>query len=427
MGKHRSRKRCFSFHGMIFLLVCLLLYIPFGATDSVSRPGNDESEGSDEDNDNSISKVTVPRENTPAIPEKYWTQIKGQNKDKAKKIGVYSPKSTLTPAPKPIFDDKDNRHRIVDIASLKSNVDVQSADMVEQVNVLTSENPSHSQTCVWSDDPKYYRYGSVLVTKCFDSKEYMVIENSVREKNISSVIKAGEKLTLVKEIDPVEPSSTTQPTSKNSNKKDNIGFDSNNPSSINSNPVIPNASDDNVAPDRSHSHDIPLSVSEDPHSVSKVDNKVVDHDESENEIVDIDIPITTISAFSDFDDFEEKEIPGDVELDLRSEAEVDGDVANTEADSYAEEISSGEIIPQRKEVLQNMAAPICSAKVRGANKEMDKPDSLLLDKRESMAVSKCDAKKFVIVELCSKVLVKAVQLGNMEAHGSTPKDIRISV
>jgi ribosomal protein S10 len=76
----------------------------------------------------------------------------------------------------------------------------------------------------------------------------------------------------------------------------------------------------------------------------------------------------------------------------------------------------------------NYASFDCSASIMKSNQESKSGSSILVENKDSYMLSKCSAKnKFVIVELCSDILVDTIVLANYEFFSSIFRHFRISV
>jgi hypothetical protein len=76
----------------------------------------------------------------------------------------------------------------------------------------------------------------------------------------------------------------------------------------------------------------------------------------------------------------------------------------------------------------NYASFDCAATILKSNQESKSGSSILVENKDSYMLSKCSAKnKFVIVELCSDILVDTIVLANYEFFSSIFRHFRISV
>ena len=81
-----------------------------------------------------------------------------------------------------------------------------------------------------------------------------------------------------------------------------------------------------------------------------------------------------------------------------------------------------EPVPPRK---FNYAGAECGAKVLAANKEAKSPDSVLSRDGDKYMLNDCSADKWVVIELCEEVAVTSLELANLEAFSSMPRDFQV--
>ncbi|KAI8889760.1 hypothetical protein K501DRAFT_170253 [Backusella circina FSU 941] len=75
----------------------------------------------------------------------------------------------------------------------------------------------------------------------------------------------------------------------------------------------------------------------------------------------------------------------------------------------------------------NYASNDCAATVRKANKEGKGANSILYESKDQYMINKCNADKFVIINLCEPIRVDTIVMANFEFFSSTFKDFRVYV
>lgn len=72
----------------------------------------------------------------------------------------------------------------------------------------------------------------------------------------------------------------------------------------------------------------------------------------------------------------------------------------------------------------NFASSSLGASIMAANPEMTGPKSLLVGDVDAYALSRCDAKKFVVIQLSEDVLVDELVISNEERYSSAVRELR---
>jgi len=104
-----------------------------------------------------------------------------------------------------------------------------------------------------------------------------------------------------------------------------------------------------------------------------------------------------------------------------------GDPANAQSSVSSQTTRSKDAGKTCKE-RTNYASFDCAATILKSNQESKSGSSILVENKDSYMLSKCSAKnKFVIVELCSDILVDTIVLANYEFFSSIFRHFRISV
>jgi hypothetical protein len=75
----------------------------------------------------------------------------------------------------------------------------------------------------------------------------------------------------------------------------------------------------------------------------------------------------------------------------------------------------------------NYASFDCAALILKANSEARHANAILTENKDQYMLNKCNAKRFVVVELCNDILIDTIVLGNFEFFSSTFKDIKVSI
>jgi hypothetical protein len=104
-----------------------------------------------------------------------------------------------------------------------------------------------------------------------------------------------------------------------------------------------------------------------------------------------------------------------------------GDPSNAQSSPSSQTARSKDAGKTCKE-RTNYASFDCAATILKSNQESKSGSSILVENKDSYMLSKCSAKnKFVIVELCSDILVDTIVLANYEFFSSIFRHFRISV
>jgi len=75
--------------------------------------------------------------------------------------------------------------------------------------------------------------------------------------------------------------------------------------------------------------------------------------------------------------------------------------------------------------LYNFASVDCGGKVAGASPEAKYASSILTEDKDRYLLIPCDAKKWVVIELCEEVLADSIVLANFEHYASNFRDFQV--
>eukprot|EP00002_Diphylleia_rotans_P037934 TRINITY_DN8543_c0_g1_i4.p1 TRINITY_DN8543_c0_g1~~TRINITY_DN8543_c0_g1_i4.p1 ORF type:complete len:633 (+),score=113.56 TRINITY_DN8543_c0_g1_i4:53-1951(+) len=73
----------------------------------------------------------------------------------------------------------------------------------------------------------------------------------------------------------------------------------------------------------------------------------------------------------------------------------------------------------------NYASFDCGATVMRANSEAKSPLSTIIEDSSRYMRSPCSAKKWIVIELCEEILLRGLEMGNLEYFSSNPKDFMV--
>ncbi|CAG8446517.1 14523_t:CDS:10 [Ambispora leptoticha] len=86
-----------------------------------------------------------------------------------------------------------------------------------------------------------------------------------------------------------------------------------------------------------------------------------------------------------------------------------------------------EVTKQQLAVLTNHASLDCAASILKANPEAKGTHAILSESKDFYMLNKCNAQKYIVVELCEDILIKSFVLANFEFFSSTFKEFRVSI
>jgi hypothetical protein len=83
--------------------------------------------------------------------------------------------------------------------------------------------------------------------------------------------------------------------------------------------------------------------------------------------------------------------------------------------------------PENKKKRHNYASVDCAASIVATNPEAKNAGHILSNSKDKYMLNICEAKKYVVVELCEEILVDTIVLANNEFFSSTFKDVKVYV
>ena len=77
--------------------------------------------------------------------------------------------------------------------------------------------------------------------------------------------------------------------------------------------------------------------------------------------------------------------------------------------------------------LRNYGSSECGAKVIASNKEASNLQTALNENKDEYVIQPCTARKWLVIELCEPVLIRKIDIGNLELFSSTFENFTVYI